>query len=103
VSAYGPGLSKPVREETPLAAHTYTYSVHKMEADRVVQQRAPALRGCIVYILRPHIFAGATVDNYFMEGFRGIPGGNSARGARMRENGTRIACMLASVKPYLQS
>src|SRR5436190_2197250 len=103
VSAYGPGLSKPAREETPLAAHTYTYGVHKMEADRVVQQRAPALRGCSVYILRPHIFAGATVDNYFMEGFRGIPGGSSARAARMRENGTRLPCMLPSGKQYLQS
>src|SRR5581483_684327 len=55
VSAYGPDLSKPVTEETPLAAHTYHYGIHKMESDRVVQQRAPALRGCSVYILRPHI------------------------------------------------
>jgi len=46
VSAYGPGLSTPAQEETPLAAHTYVYGIHKMEADRVVQQRAPALRGC---------------------------------------------------------
>ena len=43
VSAYGPDLSKPATEETPLAAHTYHYGVQKMEADRVVQQRAPAL------------------------------------------------------------
>src|SRR5947208_12574478 len=103
VAAYGPGLSKPAREETPLAAHTYTYGVHKMEADRVVQQRAPALRGCSVYILRPHIFAGASVDNYFMEGFRGIPGGSSARAARMRENGTRLPCLLPSGAQYLQN
>src|SRR3982750_1632212 len=31
VSAYGPGLSH-AKEETPLAAHTYQYGVHKMEA-----------------------------------------------------------------------
>ncbi|HEY4053112.1 MAG TPA: NAD-dependent epimerase/dehydratase family protein [Terriglobales bacterium] len=103
VSAYGTGLTIPVTEDAPLAAHTYVYGVHKMEADKVVQQRAPALRGCSAYILRPHIFAGASVDNYFMEAFRGIPGGASARAAKMRENGTRLPCMLPSGTQYLQN
>lgn len=101
VSAYGPKLSKPATEETPLAAHTYTYGVHKMECDRVVQQRAPALRGCSAYILRPHIFAGASVDNYFMEGFRGVPGGSSKRAQKMRDKDTRLPCLLPSGKRYL--
>jgi len=73
VSAYGPDLSKPATEETPLAAHTYNYGLQKMEADRVVQQRAPALRGCSVYVLRPHIFAGANVDNYFKRPSEAFP------------------------------
>jgi UDP-glucose 4-epimerase len=103
VSAYGPGLSTPATEETPLAAHTYAYGIHKMEADRVVQQRAPALRGCSVYILRPHIFAGASIENYFMEAFRGIPGGTSKRAARMRDQGKRLPCMLPSGDKYLQN
>jgi len=103
VSAYGPDLSKPATEETPLAAHTYQYGVHKMESDRVVQQRAPALRGCSVYILRPHIFAGAKVDNYFMEAFRGIPGGSSKRAARMREQHKRLPSLLPSGKRYLEN
>jgi nucleoside-diphosphate-sugar epimerase len=103
VSAYGPGLSTPATEEAPLAAHTYTYGIHKMEADRVVQQRAPALRGCSVYILRPHIFAGASIDNYFMEAFRGIPGGASKRAERMRREGKRLPCMLPSGDKYLQN
>jgi nucleoside-diphosphate-sugar epimerase len=103
VSAYGPGLSTPATEETPLAAHTYTYGIHKMEADRVVQQRAPALRGCSVYILRPHIFAGSTIDNYFMEAFRGIPGGTSKRAARMRNQSKRLPCMLPSGNKYLHN
>lgn len=102
VSAYGPSLSPPATEETPLAAHTYVYGVHKMEADRVVQQRAPALRGCSVYILRPHIFAASDIQNYFMEAFRGIPGGTSKRAARMRERGTRLPCMLPSGEKYLR-
>ena len=103
VSAYGPNLSRPATEETPLAAHTYTYGTHKMESDRVVQQRGTALRGCSVYILRPHIFAGASVDNYFMEAFRGIPGGSSKRAARMRERGKRLPCMLPAGKQYLHN
>jgi nucleoside-diphosphate-sugar epimerase len=103
VSAYGPQLSTPATETTPLAAHTYRYGIHKMEADRVVQQRAPALRGCSVYILRPHIFAGAGIENYFMEAFRGIPGGSSKRAARMREQGTRLPCMLPTGEQYLKN
>jgi nucleoside-diphosphate-sugar epimerase len=103
VSAYGPGLSTPATEESPLAAHTYIYGIHKMEADRVVQQRAPALRGCSAYILRPHIFAGAGIENYFMEAFRGIPGGTSKRAARMREQGKRLPCMLPSGNQYLKN
>jgi nucleoside-diphosphate-sugar epimerase len=103
VSAYAPGLSTPATEDTPLAARTYTYGIHKMEADLVVQQRAPALRGCSVYILRPHIFAGATIDNYFMEAFGGIPGGASKRAARMRTQGKRLPCMLPSGDKYLQN
>ena len=101
VAAYGPQLSRPVTEESPLAAHTYVYGIHKMEADRVVQQRAPTLRGGSVYILRPHIFAGVSVDNYFMEAFRGIPGGASQRARRMREQGKRLPCMLPSGQQYL--
>ncbi len=103
VSAYGPDLSKPATEEAALAAHTYTYGLQKMEADRVVQQRAPALRGCSVYVLRPHIFAGANVENYFMEAFRGIPGGTSKRAARMREQHKRLPCLLPSGKKYLEN
>src|SRR6266566_8635696 len=103
VAAYGPQLSRPATEETPLAAHTYAYGIHKMEADRVVQQRAAALRGCSVYILRPHIFAGASVQNYFMEAFRGIPGGASKRAARMREQGKRVHCMLQRGKEYIEN
>jgi nucleoside-diphosphate-sugar epimerase len=102
VAAYGPAISN-ATEDSPLAAHTYIYGVHKMEADRVVQQRSPALRGCSVYILRPHIFAGASVDNYFMEAFRGIPGGTSKRAARMQEKGTRLPCMLPRGSHYLRN
>src|SRR3984893_4835027 len=102
VSAYGPDLSGPVTEDHPLAAHTLPYAIHKMESDKVVQQRAPALRGCSVYMLRPHIFAGASVENYMVRAFKGTPGGRSDRAARMRSRGKRLPCMLPLGKSYLE-
>lgn len=101
VAAYGPGVS--AKEESPLAAHTYTYGVHKKEADLVVKQRAPALRGCSVYVLRPHIFAAADIENYFMEAFRGVPGGTGIWAQRLRDQGKRLPCMLPSGARYLQN
>jgi nucleoside-diphosphate-sugar epimerase len=101
VAAYGPSLPGPVTEDTPLAAHTLPYAIHKMESDRVVQQRAPALRGCSVYMLRPHIFAGASMDNYMVGAFRGAPNGKSSRAAKMRARGRRLPCMLPFGKRYL--
>jgi nucleoside-diphosphate-sugar epimerase len=83
VSAYGPSLPEPAREETVLGAHTLPYAIHKKQSDEVVQQRAPALRGCSVYILRPHIFAGASVENYLLGAFRGTVNGKSARAEKI--------------------
>ncbi len=54
-----------------MAAHTLPYAIHKKQSDEVVQKRFSALRGCSVYILRPHIFAGASVENYLLGAFRG--------------------------------
>ena len=102
VSAYGPDLPQPVAEEFPLGAHTLPYAIHKMEADKVVQQRAPALRGCSVYLLRPHIFAGASVENYMLGAFRGTPNGRSRRAAKMRDQSKRLPCVLPYGNQYLE-
>ena len=102
-SVYGPALSAPAREESPLGAHTLPYAIHKKQADEVVQQRAPALRGCSVYILRPHIFAGATVENYLLGAFRGTVNGTSARAEKMRREGKRLPCMLPRGQKYLEN
>jgi nucleoside-diphosphate-sugar epimerase len=101
VSAYGSDLEAAVGEDAPLNAHTLPYAVHKKESDMVVQQRAPAMRGCGVFILRPHIFSGATVENYLMGAFRGTPNGKSKRAARMREQSKRLPCMLPYGEKYL--
>jgi nucleoside-diphosphate-sugar epimerase len=103
VSAYGPDLPGPVTEEFALEAHTLPYAIHKKESDMVVQQRAPALRGCSAYILRPHIFAGATVENYLMGAFRGSPNGKGKRAAQMRKEGKRLPCMLPYGERYLEN
>jgi nucleoside-diphosphate-sugar epimerase len=102
VSAYGPDLPKLAGEDFPLGAHTLAYAIHKMEADKVVQQRAPALRGCSVYMLRPHIFAGASVENYMVGAFRGTPNGRSQRAAKMRDRGKRLPCLLPYGSEYLE-
>jgi len=101
VSAYGPNLRAPATEDFPLDAHTLPYAIHKKQSDEVVQQRSHALRGCSVYILRPHIFAGASVENYLMGAFRGTPNGKSARAEKMRSAGKRLPCMLPRGQKYL--
>jgi len=103
VSAYGSDMPEAVTEDTPLHAHTLPYAIHKKESDLVVQQRAPSLRGCGVFILRPHIFAGATVENYLMGAFRGTPNGKGARAAHMRQLGKRLPCMLPYGQKYLDN
>jgi nucleoside-diphosphate-sugar epimerase len=103
VSAYGPDLAAPATEDTPLAAHTLPYAIHKKESDDVVRQRCGSLRGCSVYILRPHIFAGASVENYLMGAFRGTPNGKSERAQKMRAEGKRLPCMLPRGQKYLSN
>jgi nucleoside-diphosphate-sugar epimerase len=103
VSAYGSDLPTPVSEDAPLGAHTLPYAIHKKESDIVVQHRAPALRGCSVIILRPHIFAGATVENYLMGAFRGTANGKGQRAARMRAAARRLPCMLPIGQKYVDN
>src|SRR5208337_4082201 len=103
VSAYGSDLPAAVAETEPLAGHTLPYAIHKKESDLVVQQRAPGLRGCGVFILRPHILAGATVENYLMGAFRGTPNGKGPRAARMRQSAKRLPCMLPFGQKYLDN
>ena len=103
VSAYGSDLPEPVAEDAPLGAHTLPYAIHKRESDLVVQQRAPSLRGCGVFILRPHIFAGASVENYLMGAFRGTPNGKGAYAARLRRSTRRLPCMMPFGQKYLDN
>src|SRR5260370_631286 len=102
-SAYGSGMPAPVAEDSALRAPTLPCAIHKKESDLVVQQRAPSLRGCGVFILRPHIFAGATVENYLMAAFRGTPNGKGRHATRMRQSARRLPCMLPYGQKYLDN
>jgi len=102
VSAYGSETPGPVKEDAPLRAHTLPYAVHKRESDEVVRYRAQSLGDCRVYILRPHIFSGASMQNYMVGALRGTPLGKSKRAARMRAAGKRLPLMLPLGKKYLE-
>jgi nucleoside-diphosphate-sugar epimerase len=103
VSVYGSDLPEAATEDSPLQAHTLPYAIHKMEADLVVQQRSPALRGCSAFMLRPHIYAGASVENYMVGAFRGTPNGSGRRAEKMRAEKKRLPCMLPYGQQYLDN
>ncbi|HJS99346.1 MAG TPA: NAD-dependent epimerase/dehydratase family protein [Terriglobales bacterium] len=103
VSAYGSDLPGQVKEDFPLGGHTLPYAIHKRESDLVAQQRARELYDCRTYILRPHIYAGASVNNYLLGAFRGTPTGSSVRAARWREKGKRLPCMLPLGRRYREN
>jgi len=102
VSVYGPETPGPVKEDFPLLAHTLPYAIHKRESDEVVRYRAESLGDCQTYILRPHIYAGASIDNYIVGALRGNALGNARRAARMRARGERFPLLLPSGKKYTE-
>jgi len=103
VAVYGPNLKRPARENDPLNAHTLAYAVHKRDADLAVQARARDLGPCEIYILRPHIFAGASVQNYMINCVRGTAYGQGRLGKMMERRGKRLPMLLPSGRIYLQN
>lgn len=101
VAVYGPELQRPARENDRLNAHTLTYAVHKKEADSAVQARAKDLGSCDVYILRPHIFAGASVQNYMINCIRGKAYGPGRLGEMLQRRGKKLPIVLPFGKEYL--
>ena len=103
VSAYGPELPGEVNENYPLGGHTLPYAIHKRESDTVVQNRAAELGDCCTYILRPQIYAGASMENYLVGAFRGTPSGRGPRAAKMRAAGKRLPVVLPMGRRYLDN
>lgn len=103
VSAYGPELPGRVSESYPLGAHTLPYAVHKRESDLVVQSRASQLGPCSTVILRPHIFVGATMQNYLVGALRGTPSGKGSLAARLRRKARRLPMLVPFGRSYLET
>jgi nucleoside-diphosphate-sugar epimerase len=103
VSAYGPELPCEVSEDCPLAGHTLLYAIHKRESDLAVQQRAALLGECSTYILRPHIFTGASMQNYLVGALRGTPTGQGRMAADLRQRGKRMPLLLPMGRRYRQN
>lgn len=103
VLAYGPETPGSVKEESPLNAHTLPFAVQKRESDEVVRYRADSMGDCRSYILRPHIYAGASMHNYLIGALRGTPLGKSRRAARMRAQGHRLPVVLPRGQQYLKN
>jgi len=94
VSAYGTHLAPGIREDAPLNAHTLPYATDKRETDLLCQQMFPRLGGAALYIYRPHIYAGAAVQNWLIDGACGRPSGNGWLARLARRFGWRVAVLL---------
>lgn len=103
VAAYGSDLPGPVSEEHPLAGHTLPYAIHKREADQVAQARAKTMGACSTYILRPHIFAGASMRNYLVNILRGTPYGQGRLGRWLEERGRKLPALIPYGRKYLNT
>jgi nucleoside-diphosphate-sugar epimerase len=100
VSAYGPDLPTAVTEDYPLGAHTLPYAMHKQEAETLLQSKSGQMGGCSTYILRPHIYAGASMQNYLVGALRGTPTGRGRLGKWLREHNVRLPLVLPAGRNY---
>lgn len=94
VSVYGPDTPANVTEDYPMGAHTLPYAVHKQEAESLLEKKSAKLGSCSTYVLRPHIYAGASMQNYLVGALRGTPTGRGRMGKWLRERSIRLPLML---------
>jgi nucleoside-diphosphate-sugar epimerase len=99
---YGPELDRPATEDAPLKSQSLPYALQQQEADETVQARARELRKCKTYILRSHVYAGATVQNYQLGVLRGVPAGKGRLAERLRRKGSKLPLWLPSRGNYLE-
>jgi len=94
VSAYGPDLPACVTEDAELHAHTLPYAVHKREADEICRKMYPSLGGCALYVYRPSIFAGKTMDNFILRAIRGKPSGRGWLARAFERAGWKLSMVM---------
>ena len=93
VSAYGTDHPSAIREDAPLTGHTLPYAIHKRETDLLCQQMFP-LGGAALYIFRPHIYAGAGIHNWLIDGVCGRASGGGWLARLARQRGWRLPVLL---------
>ena len=94
VSAYGTGQSAMIREDAPLTGHTMPYAIDKRETDLLCKQMFGRLNSAAMYIYRPHIYAGAGVQNWLIDGVCGKASGRGWLAEWARQRGWRIPVAL---------
>ncbi|MGH9524501.1 MAG: NAD-dependent epimerase/dehydratase family protein [Terriglobales bacterium] len=101
VSVYGPDTPANVTEDYPMGAHTLAYAMHKQEAETLLEKKSAKLAACSTYVLRPHIYAGASMQNYLIGALRGTPTGRGRLGKWMRDRNVRLPLVLPMGGQYL--
>jgi len=99
---YGSETRPLVDEAAPLGAHTLSYAVQKAEADEAVRYRSGSMGRCSTYLLRPPIFAGASVESYMVSAIRGQAFGSGSLAHRLRRRFGRLPFLLPMGKEYPQ-
>lgn len=102
VSVYGPDTPLNVTEDYAMGAHTLPYAMHKQEAETLLEKKWAKLDPCSVYVLRPHIYAGASMQNYLIGALRGTPTGRGGMGKWLRDRGVRLPLLLPFGATYLE-
>ena len=67
-----------------------------------MQFRAGKLEDCATYILRPHIFVGASVNNYLVGALRGTPTGKGRLAQNALAKGRRLPLLIPQGRSYLE-
>ena len=101
-SVYGTNLPEPATEEKKLTAHSLPVAIHKVESDNAIQQRAPSVRSCSVFLLRPATFAGRGASNHAITAFTGAPNLRSKFGVKLARKNKRLPFIFPWGKKYLQ-
>ncbi len=93
-AVYGPETPPLIDEDAPLRAPSLNHAAQQADADGVVRFRAGNMGLCSTYLLRPHSFAGATVQNYMLNAILGQAAGNGKLAMRMRRKQKRLPLLL---------
>ncbi len=97
---YGAETEPNAAEDAKHAPQTLPYALDQAEADHVVRFRAASMAHCATYLLRPQVFAGASVEHSMIDALRGRAYG--PRGTRWQAKDRRIPLVLPMGREVLE-